>query len=73
MVRRRSDAILSDRRNGSMHRLLSLSAVIGSAIVASVTVAHAGTPPIQVPEPSAIALLGVGAAAFAWWQIGRKK
>lgn len=56
-----------------MHRLLSLSAVIGSAIVASVTVAHAGTPPIQVPEPSAIALLGVGAAAFAWWQIGRKK
>jgi PEP-CTERM motif len=56
-----------------MQRLLSLSAVIGSAIVASVTVSHAGGPPAQVPEPSAIALLGVGAAAFAWWQFGRKK
>ena len=56
-----------------MHRLLSLSAVIGSGIAAFVSVAHAGGGAVLVPEPSAIALLGIGAAALAWWQRSRRK
>jgi PEP-CTERM motif len=62
-----------DRRNGSMHRLLSLSAVITSAILATVGVAHAGGGAAIVPEPSSLAVLGIGAAALAWWQRGRRK
>jgi len=56
-----------------MHRLLSLFAIVGSGILVSVGVAHAGGGAVIVPEPSSIALLGVGAAALAWWQRGRRK
>ena len=57
-----------------MHRALSLSAVIASGILAVAGVAHAGGGAnVFVPEPSSIALLGIGAAALAWWQRGRKK
>lgn len=56
-----------------MLKVSTLFVVIGSGVLASVGIAHAGTPPIQVPEPSSIALLGVGAAALALWHRGRKK
>jgi len=56
-----------------MHRLFSLSAVITSAILATVGVAHAGGGAAIVPEPSSLAVLGIGAAALAWWQRGRRK
>ena len=56
-----------------MYRALSLSAVIASGILAVAGVAHAGGGAAVVPEPSSIALLGIGAAALAWWQRGRRK
>ena len=56
-----------------MYRALSLSAVIASGILAVASVAHAGGPPTVVPEPSSVALLGIGAAVLAWWQRGRRK
>ena len=56
-----------------MHRLFALVAVIASGVLVSGGIAHAGTPPAPVPEPSSIALLGVGAAALALWHRGRKK
>jgi hypothetical protein len=62
-----------DRRNDSMQRLLSLSVIVATGILTTVGVAQAGTPPVPVPEPSSTALLGVGAAAVAWWHRGRKR
>jgi PEP-CTERM motif len=56
-----------------MHRLLSLAAMIATAILAVVGVANAGAPQAPVPEPSSITLLGVGAAALAWWRMSRRK
>jgi hypothetical protein len=47
--------------------------VIGSGILAPVELAHAGGGALIVPEPSSIALLGIGAAALVWWQRGRRK
>jgi PEP-CTERM motif-containing protein len=55
-----------------MNKLFAL-AVTASGIIASVDVAQAGTPPVQLPEPSSIALVGIGAAVLAWWQLGRRK
>lgn len=56
-----------------MHRLFALLAVVGSGVLASAGIAHAGGGAAIVPEPSSIALLGVGAAALALWHRGRKK
>jgi hypothetical protein len=56
-----------------MDKLLALVALIGSGILGSVGAAHAAGGALLGPEPSSIALIGVAAAAFAWWYRGGRK
>jgi hypothetical protein len=52
-------------------RILAVAVSVASQVVLVVKAAHAGGPPVSVPEPTTLALLGAGAAVVAvgaWWK-----
>ena len=54
-----------------MKNIGMISLFAGMQIVLAVNAAHAGRPPIEVPEPGTMLLLGTSSAAVAvyvWWR-----
>ena len=49
----------------------SIPALVAVQVFVMVAAVHAGEPPVKVPEPTTLALLGAGAAIAevgAWWR-----
>jgi hypothetical protein len=49
-----------------MKQILSLGLMASVLVLASAGYALAGTPPVQIPEPSSLALIAGAAGVVAW-------
>lgn len=56
-----------------MKTILSLALVAGALVLVSAGQALAGAPPVQIPEPSSLALIAGAAATVAWAKFRKRR